>query len=75
MPERFLTADQAADVLGLSARRVYAMMASGEIASWCVNPTAQRKRYMTTMDALGKWQAASMMSARKRDVDWHIPRK
>lgn len=75
MPERFITSDQAAEVLGISPRRVYAMMASGEIASWCVNPTAQRKRYMTTMDALGRWQAATMMPAGKRVSDWHIPRK
>ena len=66
MTERFLTKAQAAEILGLPMRRVYEMMRDGVIESWCINPESSRKQYMTTMGALGKWQAAAMVRPEKK---------
>ena len=66
MKERFLTKAQAAEILGLAPRRVYEMMRSGVIESWCINLNSMRKQYLTTMNALGKWQAAVMVRPEKK---------
>ena len=77
MPERFIKTAEVAEILGISPRIVYTKMASGEIQSWCVNPTSQRKKYYTTMTALEKWQSLMMLkdNVRERVQDWHIQRK
>ena len=66
MTERFLTKAQAAEILGLNPRRVYLMMRDGVIESWCINPGSKHKQYLTTMNALGKWQAAVMVRPEKK---------
>ena len=68
MTERFLTTAEAAEALGLPGRRVYDLMASGVIESWCINPESQRRRYLTTSHALGRFQAAAMVRTGKRAV-------
>lgn len=68
MTERFLTTAEAAEALGLPGRRVYDLMASGVIESWCINPESQRRRYLTTSHALGRFQAAALVRDRKRVV-------
>lgn len=66
MTERFLTTAQAAEMLGLPTRRVYGLMSSGQIESWCINPGSQRLRFLTTMNAIGKWQAAALVRPEKK---------
>ena len=66
MTERFLTTAQTADMLGLPIRRVYELMSSGQIDSWCINPGSTRRRYRTTMNAIGKWQAAALVRPEKK---------
>lgn len=68
MAERFLTTAEAAEALGLPGRRVYDLMASGIIESWCINPGSQRRRYLTTRNALGRFQAAALVRDRKKVV-------
>ena len=66
MTERFLTTAQTAEMLGLPIRRVYGLMSSGQIESWCINPGSTRRRYRTTMNAIGKWQAAALVRPEKK---------
>ena len=54
--ERFLTTAEAADLLGIGVRTVYALMASGAIESICINPGATRKQYRTTESRIAAWQ-------------------
>lgn len=58
--ERWLTCGDAAKMLGMNKRKLQALMASGEIESYCANPGSERERYLTTESALGRWQERVM---------------
>lgn len=58
--ERFITTAEVAERLGMPRRKVYELMASGRIESRCINPESERKRYVTTITAVRRWQRLTM---------------
>lgn len=64
--ERMLTTAEAADLLGMGARTVYALMATGQIESVCINPGSQRKQYRTTESRLAAWQRRAFVQPQKK---------
>ena len=64
--ERFLTTAEAAKLLGMAARTVYRLQATGMIQSVCMNPDGQRKRYMTTHSRLAAWQNGIFAQPQKK---------
>ena len=64
--ERMLTTAEAADLLGMGARTVYALMATGQIESVCINPGSQRKQFRTTESRLAAWQRRAFVQPQKK---------
>lgn len=64
--ERFISTAEVADLLGMSAREVYRLMASGAIESVCINPESQRKQYRTTASRVAAWQSRLFVQPEKK---------
>ena len=64
--ERFLTTAEAADLLGMGTRAVYALMQNGDIESVCINPGSTRKQYRTTESRIAAWQRRAFVQPKKK---------
>ena len=64
--ERMLTTAEAADLLGMGTRAVYALMQNGDIESVCINPGSTRKQFRTTASKLAAWQRRAFVQPGKK---------